>query len=515
MGKATATAARYSALWNKFGTTKTDADGNITTNWGQPSIGDSKYVTEHKNPAYRKTLKDAWNFANDKDIFMSTYAGDMTAMSEAPTGQYHNIVSRGTRGVFNFMGGAFHHAERISREIMFMSSFELAYADYKQKGMDDKAAFDAATEKALQLTYDALFNYTQYNKPRLMKGSPGAKLATQFLTYPLQMTSYLVRNFYGMLPFLNKDEKKEAAIKFFGTLGMTGLFAGVTGFPLYSFIMGVAEGMRELMRDEEDEDYDEDDEGNPLGKRNLDVWFRNSFIPSYFGPDSSLADVLGLSEEDAKTLARGVEMGPLSAYTDLNLGASTSLDGLWFRDDTPGNTSREAFQNFVFGFTGPIGSIGSNIAGAFDDFNNGQINRGFEKLSSAWLRGSLTSYRLSKEGATTTKGDEIKNAEFYTTGKLAAQALGFGNTEVAQIQKSNFMAKQVITKIEKQTATLLNRLDIAVRNEDDDKIESILDDIEKFNTKNAMLPISGETISKSLQSRAERRGKSSLRLICI
>jgi hypothetical protein len=290
--KAGATALRYSALWNKFSTTKTDANGNITTEWGQPSIGDSKYVNKHPDPAYRKALKDAWNFANDKDIFMSTYAGDMTAMSDVPTAQYHNMISRGTRGVFNFMGGAFHHAERISREIMFMSSFELAYADYKQKGMDDKAAFDAATEKALQLTYDALFNYTQYNKPRLMKGSPGAKLATQFLTYPLQMTSYLVRNFYGMLPFLNKEEKKEAAIKFFGTLGMTGLFAGVTGFPLYSFIMGVAEGVRELMRDKEDEDYDEDDEGNPLGKRNLDVWFINSFIPSYFGPDSNLADAL-------------------------------------------------------------------------------------------------------------------------------------------------------------------------------------------------------------------------------
>jgi hypothetical protein len=509
VAKASATALRYSALWNKFSTTKTDANGNITTEWGQPSIGDSKYVNEHKDPAYRKALKDAWNFANDKDIFMSTYAGDMTAMSAVPTGQYHNVVSKATRGVFNFMGGAFHHAERISREIMFMSSFELAYADYKQKGMDDKAAFDAATEKALSLTYDALFNYTQYNKPRLMKGSPGAKLATQFLTYPLQMTSYLVRNFYGMLPFLNKDEKKEAAIKFFGTLGMTGLFAGVTGFPLYSFIMGVAEGVRELMRDEDDEDYDEDDEGNPLGKRNLDLWFRNSFIPSYFGPDSNLASALGLTEEDAATLARGVEMGPLSAVTGLNIGASTSLDGLWFRDDTPGNTSREAFQNFIFGFSGPIGSIGSNIAGAFDDFNSGQINRGFEKLSPAWLRGSLTSYRLSQEGATTTKGDEIVDAEFYTTGKLAAQALGFGNTEVAQIQKSNFMAKQIVSKIEKEKATLLNRLDIAVRNEDDDKVDSILEQVDKFNTKNSMLPIDGETINKSLQSREERRGKSS------
>jgi hypothetical protein len=405
------------------------------------------------------------------------------------------------------MGGAFHHAERISREIMFMSSFELAYADYKQKGMDDKAAFNAATEKALQLTYDALFNYTQYNKPRLMKGSPAAKLATQFLTYPLQMTSYLVRNFYGMLPFLNKDEKKEAAIKFFGTLGMTGLFSGVTGFPLYSFIMGVAEGMRELMRDD-DEDYDEDDEGNPLGKRSLDLWFRNSFIPSYFGPDSNLADALGLTEEQAATLSRGVEMGPIAAYTDLNIGTSTSLDGLWFRNDTPAETSREAFQNFIFGFSGPIGSIGANIAGAFDDFNNGQINRGFEKLSPAWLRGSLTAYRLGQEGATTTKGDEIMAAEFYTTGKLAAQALGFASTEVAQVQKANFMAKQIVTKIEREKANLLTRLDIAVRKDDDDKIEELLDEVEKFNTKNAMLPINGETISRSLQSRAERRGKS-------
>jgi hypothetical protein len=507
IGKATATAARYGALWSKFGTTKKDENGDVITAWGQPSINDSKYVNEHPNPAYRKVLKDAWNFANDKDIFMSTYAGDMTAMSAVPSARYQNIVSRGTRFVFDLMGGAFHHAERISREIMYMSSFELAYADAKQKGMDDKAAFDTATQRALKLTYDALFNYTQYNKPPPMK-SAGGRLAFQFLTYPLQMTSYLVRNFYGMLPFLNKEEKKEAAIKFFGTLGMTGLFAGVTGFPLYSFVMGMAEGMRELLRDEEDEDYDEDDEGNPLGKRSLDLWFRNWFIPTYFGPGSNLADALGLDEKEAQTLARGVEMGPISAYTDLNVGTSTSLDGLWFRSDAPAETSREAFQNFVFSFTGPIGSVGSNIAGAFDDFNKGQLNRGFEKLSPAWLRGGLSAMRLKSEGATTTTGDEIMNPEFYTTGKLLAQTLGFGSTEVAQVQKANFMAKRIVTEINREKASLLNRLDVAVRKDDDDEIDKMLEKIDKFNAKNAMLAINGETVSKSLQSRSERRGKS-------
>jgi hypothetical protein len=506
IGKATATAARYGALWNKFGTTKKDENGNVVTEWGQPSINDSSYVNKHPNPAYRKVLKDAWNFANDKDIFMSTYAGDMTAMSAVPTARYQGVVSRGTRFVFDLMGGAFHHAERISREIMFMSSFELAYADYKGKGLDDKAAFDAATEKALKLTYDALFNYTQYNKPPPMK-SAGGRLAFQFLTYPLQMTSYLIRNFYGMLPFLNKEEKKEAAIKFFGTLGMTGLFAGVTGFPLYSLIMGMTDGMRELLRDDEDEDYDEDDEGNPLGRRSTDLWFRNWLIPNYFGPDSSLASFFNLTEEQAAKLARGVEMGLIASYTDLNIGTSVSLDGLWFRSDAPAETSREAFQNFVFSFTGPIGSVGANFAGAFDDFNNGQINRGFEKLSPAWLKGGLTSIRLKSEGATTTKGDELMNPEFYTTGKLLAQTLGFGSTEVAQVQKANFMAKKIVTQINREKQNILNRLDVAVRQDDDDKIDKILEEIDKFNTKNAMLAIDGETVSKSLQSRAERRGK--------
>ena len=506
IGKATATAARYGALWSKFGTTKKDENGDVITSWGQPSINDSKYVNEHPNPAYRKVLKDAWNFANDKDIFMSTYAGDMTAMSAAPSARYQGVVSRSTRFVFDLMGGAFHHAERISREIMYMSAFELAYADAKQKGMDGDAAFNAATEKALKLTYDALFNYTQYNKPPPMK-SAGGRLAFQFLTYPLQMTSYLVRNFYGMLPFLNKEEKKEAAIKFFGTLGMTGLFAGVTGFPLYSFIMGMTDGIRELMRDEEDEDYDEDDEGNPLGRRSTDLWFRNWFIPNYFGPDSSLANFFNLTEEQAQTLSRGVEMGPISAYTDLNVGTSTSLDGLWFRSDAPAETSREAFMNFAYSFTGPIGSVGANFAGAFDDWNNGQISRGFEKISPAWLKGGLTAMRLKEEGATTTKGDEIMNPEFYTTGKLLAQTLGFGSTEVAQVQKANFMAKQIVTKINRQKENILNRLDVAVRKDDDDKIDEILEEIDKFNTKNGMLAINGETVSKSLQSRSERRGK--------
>jgi hypothetical protein len=518
VGKATATALRYSNLFNKLGTTKKDANGDIITSWGEPSINDSGYVNKHPDPAYRATLKRAWEAAQDKDIFMSTYAADMTARAKVPTQRYQGGAMRVLRWTGNLMGGAFHHLERITREIMYMSSFELEYARQIEQGAKPADAEKAAINKAVDLVYESLFNYTQYNKPRLMKAGAIPKIATQFMTYPLQMTSYLVRNFYGMLPFLNKSQKKEAAIQFFGTIGMTGMFAGVVGLPGYSMIMGMAEGVREALRpDMEDEDadeyYDDDDEGNPLGKRNLDLWLREWFIPTYFGPDSGLASAMGLTEEQALTLQRAVKLGPISAFTDLNIGSSVSLNNLFFDSDVPAENSKEALEQFAFStMTGPFGSMATSLAGAYDDFNNGDLVRGFEKLSPAFFRGAFTTYRLSQEGLQTRQGAEIKDAEFYTTGKLVGQALGFQSTTVAEIQKSNFIAKQMVLDIQKERNDLLQKLDKAFQKSDnnpsdanEEAIDDIFVEIDRYNYKNGMIPITNETIERSLEGRAKRR----------
>jgi hypothetical protein len=512
--------ARYSYLFNKFGTTKTDKDGNVTTKWVEPSINDSSYINKHPDPEYRKALKRAWQAAQDKDLLMATYASDMSGRAKAPTGAYEGVPMKSLRFVGSLMGGAFHHLERISRETMYMSTFELAFAKAKKEGLTNDIATSRAIKEATDVVYESLFNYSQYNKPRLMKSGAIPKLATQFMTYPLQMTSFLVRNFYKSLPFAgNKQEQKEAAIKFYGVLGMTGMFAGVVGLPGYSMIMGMAEGVREALRpdmDDEDEDefYDEDDDGNPLGKRNLDLWFREWFLPTYFGPDSDLAKAMGLTEEQALMLQRGVKMGPISAVTDLNIGSSVSLDGLWFRDDQPAETSKEAWQQFVFStLTGPFGAMGEQIAGAFDEFNNGQFNRGVEKLLPAFFRGIPKALRQSEEGEQTRQGAEVRNAEWYTTGKLLGTTLGFQSTEIAEIQKKNFMAKRMIIQVQKERTKTLADLDLAVQrydNDPSDKNEERLEDalvaIDRYNYKNGMLAITGDTVSKSLEGRAKRRG---------
>jgi hypothetical protein len=494
--------ARYANFTNKLSTTRLDDQGNIVTRFAAPSFKNSPYIMKNKNSAYGAALKRAWEFGESHDLFMSTYAGDMSARSRTPSAEFKDPVSRGGRAVMNMMTGAFHHMERMSREQMYMASFELDYAKNKKAGMSDAAAESRAKNEALKTTYEALFNYTRYNKPRAFK-HPVGKLAFQFMTYPMQMTSFLARNFYASLPYLNKEGKKEAAIKFFGTMGMTFMFAGVVGLPMYSFGMGMLEGLRELMRPdmddpEADDYYDEDDAGNPLGKRNMDWWFRTQFLPQYFGD--------GL-------MKRAVEMGPVSAITDLNIGASTSLDGLWFRDDNDSATSKEAFQKFLLGAFGPLGALGTQFATAKDDFDNGDWNKGVEKLLPAFVRGTATAVRLGTEGALNRDRAPIKDAEFFTTGKLLAQAVGFGNTEVADIQKASVLANRVTKDIEGEQSKVLDKLYTAVEKFDSNPtdannaaVDKVMDAIDEYNYKNgALVPIDGDTIRESLRNKFKRR----------
>jgi hypothetical protein len=524
--------ARYGKLYNMFGTTKRDDQGNVTTKWGQPSVNDSGYVNKHPDPAYRNYLKRAWQHAHDKDMFMSTYAADMTSRAKAPTVRYEGPVRAGGRAVINMMGGAFHHLERISREIMYMSSFELEFEKAKSEGLSPDAAYERAIKKATELTFESLFDYTIYNKPRYFKQGLG-KLSFQFATYPVNVASFLLRNFYGLLPYLNKDGKREAAIKFFGTVGMTGIFAGATGLPFYSLIMGFAEGIRELMRPDVDEEDDEDDidkamaydmdaEGNPLGKRNLDLWLRGWFIPHFFGEGSSIAKTFGLNKEQAHMLQRSVEVGPIAALTDIDISGSTSMaeigEALWVLSAakngvqfflSPTGSAKDKVAEAAFEeMAGPFGGLVSQALGGYDDLRKGDVVRGMEKILPGFFKGTAQAFRYSKEGFKTAAGEEIMEPEYYTTGKLMAQALGFGNAEVNAVQKANFLAKSLDMKLKGQKKDLLDQLAVAVRQDDDTKIDKVIGKMFQFNIKNIPYEIDDEDIDRSLNARESRVLKS-------
>jgi hypothetical protein len=512
---------KYYNFFDKFGMTRTDENGEVVTKWGSPQVADSKYITEHKDPEMRKALTDAWNYFNNQDIYSATYAADMSARSRVTSAEYNGPLSRATRTAFNFMTGAFHQMESINRQIMSMAGFELEYKKLRAEGVEPEEAASRAQKEALKNTYESQFDFSQYEKARVAK-SPLGRVAFQFMTYPYHMTSFLVRNGVNMLRQLPPAERREAAIKFFGTLGMTGLFAGVTGLGVgpisYSSIMATAEGVRNATRPADDDgSYDENDDGNPLGKRNLDLWFREWFLPHYFGPGGTVATKLGLSDQQAALLERGIKVGPISALTDLNFGTSVSLDNLWFRDDSPAQTHTAALEQAMLQhMLGPLGSLGVSAAGALDDFENGRGERGVEKLLPAFFRGPAVALREAAEGATTPNGDVIKPADWFTINKLLGQSIGFNSTEVADIQKASIMAKQLATGIEKEKAKILNQVDQAgqryERNPNDRteaEYDTAIQKVTDFSLHNPIpgLAITGDELQKSLRDRAMARAR--------
>ena len=482
------------------------------------SVINSKYIDEHKNSAQ---LKAAYQTAVDLGVTNVTYSADLSARKKSDTDKFDSTPAKTWRGFVDMMGFLFHHSERLSREIIFMATVELELdrLNANKPNLTDDARLSQATQTAVETTYEILFNYTLYEKPPLMK-HPVGKIATQFLTYPLQMTSFLIRNFFGTVwPTIPKAERKAAATKLFGTIGMTTLFAGAVGVPGYTAIMGMAEGVREALRpdmDDEDADiwYDENDEGNPLGKRNLDLWFREWWIPTMFGPNSDIASALGLEPETAQGLARGIEMGPISALTDWNFGSSVTLDHLWFQDRVPSDDMKSAFQYFLFDtFGGPLGAMGSQIIDGVQDMNEGNFDRGWEKFAPAFFRGPLKAMRVSEEGSLTSgQRAQILDAEWYTTGKLLGQALNFQPTTEAEISKANFLAKRVTVEVLRERTKVLNQINLAYAKDMENStpstqanIDEALDAVYEYNYRNGFYPIDGDTISQSLTGRARTR----------
>lgn len=461
--QAAAVAARYIAtLGNKFGTAKVDEDGNIVTNWGQPTMGDSKYVNENKDPEMREALKYAFADARERGILDTTFAGDMVSRKSGPSAQYQGRPAKISKWVFDFMSGGIHHAERIAREIAYMSAFELDYAKRRKGGMDHKTAMGVAADTAADLTLETMFDFSESSKPRAMKG-PIGRVALQFYSFPIQIASMLTRTFLGTVSLLPNPERKVAAKQFFGIIGMTWMFAGTTGMPGYSFMMGL---MTSLLAAAGLADDDDDDKGNnALTSRNLDLWFREKFLPEYFGPDSDLANDLGLDEGQAQDLTRAVKMGPLSAATNLNLGSSVGLDGLFFRDDTPVDTNEEALRSLWYTLSlGATGSVLRNFIRGGDYMMKGEWQRAAENLTPAPVRNALIAKRLGSEGyITPSTQDVVAPVEEYTWGKLVGQGIGFGRTDISDIQKSNLLAKKTVDKIEKERADYINKLDKAYR----------------------------------------------------
>jgi hypothetical protein len=496
-------------------------------NWGASSAKVAEYVKKFSSTGFRdkldrlafpslsnkpEILNDLQRRAFDQlvaeGLFDMTLTHDILDKANRASSAEDGILDK----VSDIVGSPFHAAEKFNREVLGMATFDLAYAKAKKDGYTDEAAFKKAISDAKELTYKSMFDYSTLNKPRYFQNQY-AKVVLQFKQFSQQMTYLLARSAYeGIaqpytaeelgdvriqikndhnknkpdLPPLTDAEldaavadhvrqiKTEARNRLAGTLGMTFVFAGATGLPLWSMLSMTMNALQAAFG-EDDEEWD------------FTNWFKN-------WADNTFGGAVGDS------LTRGV----ITQVVGADLSSRMSLNDLWFRDQRKNADEVSYVQNLIISLLGPSMGLVINGAEAVKQLNDGHIQRAMETASPAVVKNIMKGMRYEIEGrAVNLKGDELVGD--LSSYESLVQGIGFSPERVAQRQKSNIETKALEQKILNRKNDLLNAFFMSVDNEDDDLKERVIDKIGSFNRAHPGAAISSESLMKSIKTRYKNR----------
>ena len=478
--------AKYLNIWKSMSITKVEPNGDVVDT--APSLGNSRMVKG--NPL----LEKAFNELVERGVTTLTNTSVLTNRNRTPNNAYDNIAGVALRNTATVMSALFNAAEQLSREVTAMMTFELEYAKTKD--------FEASINKAIENTQELLGRYDNFNRPRIMRNAVGRTLG-QFKMYAVNVTSFFVRNGYNAFNVTNPKEMLPAMERLTGVLVMGGLFHGLVGMPLYSTICFTIDAVMNNLGDEEERRKRR--AKNPLTSDDSNLRFRYEFLPQHFGN----IQITGLDGQK-HGLNELLEKGPISALTDMNIGSRTSFDGLWFRDAKQGKTNLETVQNIILANLGPGVSTGVNMVGAVDDFNNGQIERGLEKLVPAIFKGPLVASRLASEGAETKKGDVILKQKEISDITLIGQALGFQPTKLARLQEEGFQVEKELAEARNKRIELLQKLDRTLLDKESERedIKKVFNQVTQYNKRYPMeeFIIDGDVIESSIDKAIENKG---------
>lgn len=479
---------KMAVLVNQYSMLRTNSDGTVSIS--APSIANNKSLPEDERRAVSEMVS--------RGVSQSTYASMVWGYKQTPTesmyfrldkgfGNIPVAYGKGKRLASFLVGALMHNTERLSREAVYLAAYRLG----KKAGM----SYDEAVQRAVESTNEALGNYDITNKPRFMQEGIG-KVAFQFKMYPLQMTLLMVTSLKKMLPFLNKEGKKEAATKFFGMMGTSALIGGVSNMALFSPIMGLIGWAWGKMGD--DEDWPDD-----LKKLDFITWFRTVFVPEHLG-DVEIGGV---------PVSELIDRGPINAITGYDIASRIGLNDLWGRDSKETKTARDSAVAYMLdNFAGPTASLALGFADAYDAYAMGDYQKMQEKLAPAAVRNLLVANRMANEGMMTGRGAELVNKDDVKTGELIGQAIGFRPDILAATQGPAFKLTGIEQRILNQRNLLLNKLDFQLRqntDKGDEKFEKILDEeVSKFNTKHPSYALDSDTIYDSLVKKTEQRAGS-------
>lgn len=391
----------------------------------------------------------AMDEAYDTGLIERTQSHDLAGVGE--TGVEYSAMRTKVMGAISW---AFHHTERLNREVTFLAAYRMA----RKKGEPHNMAIDRGAE----LTWKTHFDYQNTSRPRVMQ-SDTAKVLLTFRNFQVNMLWRLFRDAHQAVKGGTKQERREARMQLGGVTGMMMLSAGVRGTWMYGIAMVLASL---LFGDDAEDDF-------------------STAIIEALGPQ------LG-----------GMALNGVPGHTlGVDISQRIGMPDLWFRSPDRQLEGATEFDYWAMQFLGAgVGVLRNAWTGA-SMIADGKVYRGVETMMPKFAKDLMRSYRYMDEGARTLKGDPI--IEDMPAADALKQALGFMPAELAERYDRNRSMKNKEQRIIEQRGTILSDYDQAMREEGD--TTAIEARIDRFNEKNPDYPITVRTIRQSMKSRQRMR----------
>jgi hypothetical protein len=216
-----------------------------------------------------------------------------------------------------------------------------------------------------------------------------------------------------MIPGLNKEGKKAAAIKFFGILGTHSILTGVVGLPMYGIIQALWGQWQK-------------DEDAPQTMKDLDhdTWWRTEFLRAELG------------DGEFTKLAKEIAKGGIANYaTGMAISERLGLDNMVFRTPDPGKNLKESVANYAEAFFGAQLTPIKAVQDAMEYYSQGEYQKAFESIAPKSIGTLSATERIYSEGIETKQGIPILAKGEVTKKELVGQALGFQSARVAEAQR--------------------------------------------------------------------------------
>lgn len=410
---------------------------------GKGSIANSKALTADE----KKAIQEAY----DIGIIDRTQAHDLASIGETGI-DYSPLKTR----LMAAASWAFHHTERINREVTVLMAYRMARA----KGLSHKDAIQTAND----LTWKTHFDYQNNSRPRVMHNDM-MKVALVFRNYSINMLYRLFRDIHQSVKGDSPAAKREARIQLAGITGMMMLGAGLTGTWGAGIVFALASAFMDDDKDPEQE----------LKK--------------------SMVEALG-------PMMAGIVLDGVPGYvTGTSQSESLGMRDLWFRSPNTELEGKNEFEYWQSQLLGATPSIASNIFRGYGLIKQGETYRGIETMMPKAIKDPMKAYRYATDGATNTKGDTIVEDVGY--GDVIRQALGSTPAKLAEQYDINNAGYNLQQGILRKRQNLLNSYAKASDKGDTQKQQEITDQIVEFNEKYPEQAITGKTISRSMKTRAQ------------